>query len=107
MARIAGIQIEKDAKGKPAYARINLKKHKEALTFLEQLGAIDEDEFDKEWKRGLTIEQCKEKMHNRIAKWFESENDLSDCISCKELKKNVITHIRTKYGKNSQYFKKT
>lgn len=69
MARIAGIQIEKDSKGRPAYARINLKKHPEALELLNKIGAIEENEFDREWKRGLTPEQFKEEMHRRIDNW--------------------------------------
>ena len=69
MARIAGIQIEKDSKGRPAYARFNLKKHPEALELLNKIGAITEDEFEQEWKRGLTPEQFKEEMHHRIDKW--------------------------------------
>ena len=44
MARIPGIQIEKDSKGRPTYARINLKKRKDALPYLKQVGAIDEEQ---------------------------------------------------------------
>jgi hypothetical protein len=70
MARIAGIQIEKDIKGCPTYARFNLKKHPEALELLHKIGAIEEDEFEREWKRGLTIDEAKNEMHTRIKKWF-------------------------------------
>lgn len=69
MARIAGIQIEKDVKGRPAYARINLKKYPEALELFTNIGAIEKDEFEREWKRGLTPEQFKEEMHRRINNW--------------------------------------
>lgn len=71
MARIAGVQIEKDSKGRPTYARFNLKKHPEALALLNKIGAIEEDEFEREWKRSLTSEQFKEEMHLRIDKWQE------------------------------------
>ena len=43
MARIAGIQIEKDAKGRPTYARINWRKHKDAIVYLEETGAIEKE----------------------------------------------------------------
>ena len=43
MARIAGIQIEKDSKGHMTYARINLKKHKDLFPYLEQKGVIEEE----------------------------------------------------------------
>ncbi len=57
MARVAGVQIEKDSKGRPAYARFNLKKHPEALYLLEKIGAIDKSKSDEEWEQGLTPEQ--------------------------------------------------
>jgi hypothetical protein len=68
MAHIAGIQIEKDSKGRPAYARFNLKKHPEALELLNKIGAID-DEFEQEWKRGITGNQLREELHKRIDNW--------------------------------------
>jgi hypothetical protein len=69
MARIPGIQIEKDSKGRPAYARFNLKKHPEALELLSKIGALEDDEFEREWKRGLTPDQFKVEMHRRIDNW--------------------------------------
>ncbi len=55
MARIAGIQIEKNAKGTPTHVRINLKKHGEKINpILEELGAIEEDEFERKWKTSIT-----------------------------------------------------
>ncbi len=69
MARIAGIQIEKDSKGHMTYARINLKKHKDLLPYLEQKGAIDEDDFEKEWKDGITGDELRIRLHKRIDKW--------------------------------------
>ncbi len=68
MARIPGIQIEKDSKGRPTYARINLKKCKEATPFLEQLGAFSDDDFEKEWATGLTLEEAKIEMRKCIDK---------------------------------------
>ena len=72
MARIPGIQIEKDSKGRPAYARINLKKHPEFMPQLTHVGAIsdDDDDFEKEWERGLTPEEFKTEMRKHIAKLF-------------------------------------
>ena len=65
MARIAGIQIEKDVKGRPAYARINLKKHPEALEFLNNVGAVDEDP---EWKNRITGEEFKRRVIDHVNK---------------------------------------
>ena len=71
MARIAGIQIEKDSKGHMTYARINLKKHKDLFPYLKQKGAIEEDVFDRLAKDCLTPEQFIEEMHRRIDKYPE------------------------------------
>ena len=65
MAAISGIQFEKNAKGENTYVRINLKKYGEKLEpFLHEIGistiSKTEDDFEKEWKNGLTIEQAKE-----------------------------------------------
>jgi len=68
MTRIAGIQIEKDSKGQPAYARFNLKKHPEVLELLIKVDALN-DEFEKEWKRGITGDQLREALHKRIDNW--------------------------------------
>lgn len=57
MARIAGIQLEKDSKGRLAYARINLKKHPEALKLLNQIGAIEKSKDDKDWDEALTPDE--------------------------------------------------
>ncbi len=71
MARIAGIQIEKDSKGHMTYARINLKKHKDLFPYLEQKGAIEEDEFDKLAKDCITGDELRAEMSKRIATYPE------------------------------------
>jgi hypothetical protein len=54
MARVAGVQIETNAKGALTYARFDLKKHGEKITpILQELGVI-EDEFDKKIKNGIS-----------------------------------------------------
>jgi len=68
MARIAGIQIEKDSKGRPVYARINLKKHKDAITYLQEKGVIEN----------------------------EPEINEADYISSNDFWKSVMEHIKEK-----------
>ena len=68
MTRIAGIQIEKDSKGRPVYARFNLKKHPEVLELLNKVEPLN-DEFEKEWKRGITGDQLRDALHKRIDNW--------------------------------------
>ncbi|HNW90033.1 MAG TPA: hypothetical protein PKN48_10240 [Bacteroidales bacterium] len=68
MAKIAGIQIEKDGKGRPVYARINLKKHKDAIIYLQEKGVIE----------------------------TEPEINEADYISSEEFWKNVLDHVEKK-----------
>jgi len=67
MARIAGIKFEKDTKGNNRYVRIDLKKFSSDITpFLEKVGAIEQDDFERRWAEGMTIEEAKEQMRQFI-----------------------------------------
>ncbi|HEX3006885.1 MAG TPA: hypothetical protein VHO90_04655 [Bacteroidales bacterium] len=73
MARIPGVQIEKDSKGRPAYARFNLKKHPEALELLNKIGAIEEDEFEREWNRRVSGSKVRKELHEHIDNLFNDK----------------------------------
>jgi hypothetical protein len=68
MARIPGIQIEKDKKGRVAYVRINVKKHPEFILELEKVGAIEYNDFEKEWNdpTNVTFEEAKKHTLDHI-----------------------------------------
>ncbi len=67
MARIAGIQINKTANGNIKSVLIDYKKHKDLVQpLLESVGAIEEDEFEKEWREGETLEESKQHVINHI-----------------------------------------
>lgn len=66
MTTIAGIEIEKNAKGQDAFIRINLKKYKKQLQpFLQEVGLI-EDEFEKEWKNSITGDELIKRVSKHI-----------------------------------------
>lgn len=71
MARIAGIQIEKDVKGRPAYARINLKKHPDALEFLNNVGAVKKSKSNKEWEEALTPDEFMSEVDTMLKSKFD------------------------------------
>ena len=71
MPYISGIQIEKDRKGRLAYARFNLKKHPVALELLTKKGTIEEDKFEKEWKDGISGDELISRLKPRIKSLFE------------------------------------
>lgn len=66
MTPVAGIEIEKNAKGQDAFIRIDLKKYKKQLqSFLQEVGVI-EDDFEKEWRKGLTKEELIKQVTEHI-----------------------------------------
>ena len=74
MARVAGITTEKDSKGNISKVTFDLKKHRaEVMPLLIKLGAVEEDDFEKEWKKaketGLTLEEFKTEMLKTIRSW--------------------------------------
>ena len=71
MARVSGIKVERDTKGRPTYARFNLKKYPEALELLQKYGALEENEFEKEWERGITGNELMNRLQPRIKKLFD------------------------------------
>lgn len=74
MARISGIQIEKDHKGRPAYIRINIKKHGEKLRpFLEEIGAVEKDEFERDWKNAISGKELLISAHRHIDKLYNEK----------------------------------
>jgi hypothetical protein len=76
MARIAGIKFENDTKGNRRYVRIDLKKHSADITpFLEKVGAVEQDDFERRWAEGLTPEEFKKQMHEHIDSWDWSKEE--------------------------------
>lgn len=68
MARIAGIQFKDNARGVHTHVLIDLKKHGELIMpLLQKIGAVEQDEFDKEWAEGgLTLEELRTSLHKKI-----------------------------------------
>lgn len=70
MARIAGITTEKDSKGNISKVTFDLKKHRaEIMPLLIKLGAVEEDDFEKEWKKAETISESLKKLKTEMKTW--------------------------------------
>jgi len=68
--QVSGIEIEKNKKGEDAFIRIDLKKYgKQLQPFLEEIGLIDDD-FEKEWENGLTLEEAKRRSIEKIRNYI-------------------------------------
>ena len=66
MARIAGVTTQKDTKGNMTHVTINLKKHKEAIPVLQQLGLIEKDQFDIDFEEGMTVEEFRRRAIEHV-----------------------------------------
>jgi hypothetical protein len=79
MARIAGIKLHKTPTGKLKAVTFDLKKHGNMINpYLEKIGIIEakeREEFEKKWKTGITGEEVKKKVIERIKKHWEKKNE--------------------------------
>lgn len=68
MPHIAGVTTQKDARGNVTHVTINLKKHKEVLPLLQQMGVIEKSELQKmlESEEWVTIEESRAKAYAKI-----------------------------------------
>ena len=70
MARVAGIKTEKDSKGNISKVTFYLKKHSaEIMPLLIKLGAVEEDDFEKEWKKAESVSESIEKLKSEMKTW--------------------------------------
>lgn len=75
MARIAGLTFEKYSNGSIKKVTFDYKKHSEVLKpLLQNMGAVEDDEFEKEWaKGGYTSEQAKAQTKKMIRLLWENQ----------------------------------
>jgi hypothetical protein len=69
MTTVAGIEIEKNINGHDAFIRIDLEKYGKLLQpFLQEIGMAEneEDEFEREWKTGITGEELVKRVTEHI-----------------------------------------
>jgi hypothetical protein len=71
MPRIAGVTTQKDTKGNITHVTINLKKHRAAVPALQQLGLMEKDQFDIDFENGMTIEESRRLLHEKIDRLWE------------------------------------
>ena len=66
MARVAGITTQKNTKGEITHVTIDLKKRKEVIPMLEELGVMEKTPFMQEFEKGITIEESRKRAHAKI-----------------------------------------
>ncbi len=70
--RTSGIKFDKYANGSIKSVTFNYKQHGEIIKpILQDMGAITENDFEKECKEGYTIDESKKELHKRIDKWWK------------------------------------
>lgn len=74
MSNIAGIKFTKDSKNENRYVTIDLKKHGELFNpLLTKVGALEEDEFEKKWKEGISGDEFWGKIEKTIRNHFNGK----------------------------------
>jgi hypothetical protein len=67
MPQVAGITTKKNVRGELTHVTINIKKHKEAITpMLEKLGVISKTPFQKEFEKGIPLEEARQKLLTKV-----------------------------------------
>ena len=79
MSEVSGIELEKDAAGNNSYVRIDLKKYGDMINpILQRLGVnlsdSNLDEFERDWNKGLSIEEFRQYEKQELRKHFYEKN---------------------------------
>ena len=79
MSEVSGIELEKDAAGNNSYVRIDLKKYGDMINpILQRLGVnlsdSNLDEFERDWNKGLRIEEFRKYAKQELRKHFYEKN---------------------------------
>ncbi len=93
MARIAGVNTQKDTKGNITHVTINTKKHPEAAGKLKELGLMEKTQFEKDYEKAMPFDQFEEKLsYSGLARnrtWIWSFGN-SYTIHCTTRPKKVV-----------------
>jgi hypothetical protein len=72
MPRIAGVANQKNTKGEITHLTIDVKKRKEPVApMLAQLGGKEKTKFEKDWERGISIEEARKRSLHFIDKMWK------------------------------------
>ena len=79
MSEVSGIELEKDAAGNNSYVRIDLKKYGDMINPISQrlgvsLSDSNLDEFERDWNKGLSIEEFRQYAKQELRKHFYEKN---------------------------------
>ena len=79
MSEVSGIELEKDEAGNNSYVRIDLKKYGDMINpILQRLGVnlsdSNLDEFERDWNKGLSIEEFRQYAKQELRKHFYEKN---------------------------------
>ncbi len=66
MAAIAGVKTQKNTKGQLTHITVDVRKHKEVLPILTEIGLISKTKFDLDFEKGISIEESRKRSLNYI-----------------------------------------
>ncbi len=66
MAAIAGVTTKKNLQGKLTHVTVDVRKHKQVISFFEEMGLIQKTDFQKKCEQGITVEEARIIVHKRL-----------------------------------------
>ena len=66
MAQIAGITTKKNLRGEVTHVTIDIKKHKDKIPMLTEIGVLQKTKFEERCEGALTIEELRSRVHKHI-----------------------------------------
>lgn len=71
MARIAGVKTVKNTKGDITHITVDVRKHPEVATSLQQLGLMEKTQFEKDCENATPVKEAFQKVYDHInsLKW--------------------------------------
>ena len=66
MAKIAGITTKKNTKGQVTPVTIDVKKHKDKIPMLTEIGVLPKTDFQNQWDDAMSVDEFRERIHTFI-----------------------------------------
>ena len=70
MASMEGISTQRDTNGEITHLTIDLRRHREAIPALEELGFIEKKTFEERFDNALPIDEARELTYQHIRNLF-------------------------------------
>lgn len=73
MAAIAGITTKKNVHGKLTHVTVDVRKHKQVIPMLGEIGLMPKTDFQKRCEDAITVEELRTRVHKRLKQLWENK----------------------------------